>query len=125
MIKKLAFLEIVVADFPRALDWYTKIMGFEVDGEEVENESGRWCQLKTQSGDNRLALWKPSWTPGQEKALYSFIPVFEVDNLEQLVACLKAKKVLFLEGIRQMPSYRITTIVDPERNRLQLFEPIP
>jgi len=123
MIKKLAFLEIVVDDFNRALEWYTKTLGFDLCGEITEGESGLWCQLKTKEGDNRLALWKPNWKPRKEKDFYSFIPVFEISNLDMFVLDLKTKEVTFLEEIRQAETYRITTIVDPEGNRLQLFEP--
>ena len=123
MIEKLAFLEVVVEDFERALEWYTKTIGFEICGEIIENSDGRWCLLKTKDGDNRLALWKPSgWTPYQEKKdRYSFVPVFQVANLDECVTRLKEKEVTFLEGIREKERYHITTIVDPEQNRLQLF----
>ncbi len=123
MINKLAFLEIVVKDFDQAFEWYTQVLGLEIDGQMIENEDGLWCQLKTLTGDNRLALWKPGWAPDQKKDLYSLVPVFEVIGLDALVRDLETKKVTFLESVREMPSYRITTIADPEGNRLQLFEP--
>lgn len=82
MIKKLAFLEIVVEDFDRMLAWYTEVLGLEPDGALVSNNAGRWCRLKTPTGDNRIALWQPNWKPNQDKERYSSIPVFEVDGLE-------------------------------------------
>ncbi len=123
MIKKLAYLEIVVIDFERAVEWYTKILGLELDGEIAKEQSGLWCQLKTQTGDKRLALWQPVWIPSQEKNLDSLIPICEVAELDEIVADLKPNGVKFLEEIRQMVNYRITTIADLEGNRLQLFEP--
>lgn len=124
MIKSLAFFEIVVQNFGQALEWYTKILGLELCGKVTENEDGPWCQLQTQTGDKHLALWQANWKPSEAgKTLYSSIPVFEVVDLDKFYLELSAKGVIFLENIRTRPGYRITTIADPEGNRLQLFEP--
>ncbi|MFH1235331.1 MAG: VOC family protein [Parcubacteria group bacterium] len=123
MIQRLAFVEVVVRDFDAALAWYTKVLGFKLSGAITSNEDGRWCQLVTTEGDDRLALWRPSWTPNLEgKSQPSFIPVFAVHDLRTLVDRLAADQVTLLEGIRERADYRITTIADPEGNRLQLFE---
>lgn len=123
MIRRLAFLEIVVKDFDAALEWYTRILGFELSGEIISNEDGRWCQLVTFEGDDRLALWQPPWTPDPNKEVHpSIIPVFAVHDLCAFVDRLAVNNVRLLEGIRERAGYRITTIADPEGNRLQLFE---
>jgi len=125
VIKNLAFLEIIVCNFDRALDWYTKILGFKLSGEIVENQDGRWCRLETETGDKRLALWQPpSKSISDKHADSSFVPVFEVENLHALVVQLAIRGVSTLEDIRERAGYRITTIADPEGHKLQLFEVI-
>jgi hypothetical protein len=124
MIRKLAFLEIVVKeDLDRMLKWYTQILGFEIFGEKVENEDGAWCQLATKTGDTQLSLWKPSfqWF-NQNKKTVTCIPVFEVDDLDATVLELTIKGVMFCENTRRRRKYRITTLLDPENNKLQLYE---
>ena len=123
MIHHLAFLEIVVNDIDMAIDWYTRILGFKPLGEIISNEDGRWCQLTTFSGDDHLALWQPPWTPNFDGKIHpSFVPVFAVHDLGKLVDQLAVSNVTILEGIRERVGYRITTIADPEGNKLQLFE---
>lgn len=124
MIHRLAFVEVVVKDIDTAIEWYSRILGF-IPKKITSNEDGRWCQLETSSGDNRLALWQPLWTPNPEgKNHPSFIPVFAVNNLRKVVDQLKVNKVEILEDIRERVGYRITTIKDLEKNQLQLFEEI-
>lgn len=124
MIKRLAFIEIVVNNFETSLTWYTTILGFKLSGEIISNEDGRWCRLATEDGDDRLALWQPTQIQcSDEKEHSSFVPVFVVDDLQALVDLLLAiNPKTMLEGIRERDGYRITTIADPEKNRLQLIE---
>jgi len=122
MIRKLAFVEIVVNDFNRMLEWYKDNLGFTVS-QEVNNEDGRWCMLKTDEGDEHLALWqppKPVICNGSKTAF--FIPIFVVSDLLELVRDLRAKGVEITEDIRDRGAYRITTIKDTEKNEIQLVE---
>jgi len=127
MIRSLVFIEIVVNNFDMMLEWYTSILGFRLKGEIVSNEDGHWCQLMTSDGDGHLALWKPSdpsKTPDPSgKIRPSFFPIFEVQDLCSFVGRLKASGgVEMLEFIRERVEYRVMTIVDPEKNQLQLYE---
>lgn len=123
MITKLAFVEIIVNDFDQALEWYQDILGFELDSEIIENKDGMWCLLRTSTDDARVALWKPPYIADQcDKEAMPFQVVFEVEDLPKSAKSLSKKGVKFLEEIREMPKYRITTIEDIEGNQLQLYE---
>ncbi len=123
MIKNLAFVEVVVRDFDKMLRWYTEVLNFELSGEIVVNEDGKWCLLATASGDARFALWQPSQPNSFAGNIYSpFIPIFEVCILADFVCFLTEHGVDVLEEIRERGSYYITTIADPEGNVFQLFE---
>jgi len=122
MIKRLLYLEIAVRNLQKSIDWYSKILGFEVC-RRIENEDGPWCQMKTGSDDS-LALWQdPNGVPAQEHPnQQTFFPIFQVDNLPQVVQELSAKEANILEPIRERKGYKITTIADPDGNKLQLVE---
>ncbi|MEI6288694.1 MAG: VOC family protein [bacterium] len=122
MITGLAFLEIVVKNFDQALKWYTENLGLIVFGEIESCEDGHWCRFKTNDGCNSVALWQPNWVPNPQKEHPYFMPVLAVTNLYAMVNDLKRKGVVFTEGIRERPSYSITTLVDLEGNQLQLQE---
>lgn len=134
MIKGLAFVEIVVVDFNASLKWYTEVLGLQVhkdqDGKEeiISNEDGLFCQLETSSGkDTYMALWQPPTVSAVDSAAREhpvFYPIFAVKGLNEYVGRLRAAGVKFPEegDIRQRPDYRITTILDLERNKLQLYE---
>lgn len=142
MIQGLAFVEVVVEDFDAMIEWYTEVLGFK-HGEDKSNadRSECWQELLVAAEPNEaggtagvpgfMALWKPV-KPSQKpepdsRARPCFLPILRVRDIDSFVEHLRrvekstGKKIL-LEEVRDRGSFFITTIVDLEGNRLQLYE---
>ena len=116
MLRNLDVVEILVKDWPAAVQWYTEKLALQVSNRDDDEQ---WCRLNFPEGGSALALW------GRSKAALSqgsrYLPIILVSDLEATVKELKKRGVKFQEGIRNERDYRITTLVDCEGNELQLI----
>lgn len=120
---KLCFLEIAVSDLDIAIAWYQRVLELRPVEPMLVNEDGRWIRLRSDDGDELIALWEPSsQTPAATKAQSNIIPIFSVSDLKHEVKRMHALSVLMTEDIRDRGSYLITTIIDCSGNLLQLHE---
>lgn len=88
MIKQLKFVSVPVSDQQRALDFYTRKIGFSILTDQQFGPGMRWIELGVNGGTG-IALFTP---PGHEARIGSFSGIsFEADNVEktykELVAC--------------------------------------
>lgn len=129
MLRKPDVVEIVVEDWPGAVQWYTEKLGFQIDDRDDDQQ---WCRLLFPEGDSALALWgkppdKPPLVRNSENQFIPIMPIIVVDDLEATVRKLDRRGVEFKEGIRCNSicgghiTFRITTFKDCEGNELQLI----
>ena len=88
MIRQVKFVSVPVADQQRALDFYTRKLGFSILTDQQMGPGMRWIELALNGGSG-IALFTP---PGHEGRIGSFSGIsFEADNVEktyqELVEC--------------------------------------
>ncbi|HMC56059.1 MAG TPA: VOC family protein [Gemmatimonadaceae bacterium] len=59
MIKAIKFVGIPVRDQDRALDFYTKKLGFSITTDQPFNDTQRWIELKIPGADTGVVLFTP------------------------------------------------------------------
>ena len=120
MLQKLDVVEILVKDWPVAIQWYTEKLGLQIHDRDDEQQ---WCRLLFPQGGSALALWGRS----PENRGDQYVPIILVDDLEATVKELAGRGVEFKEkirrgSIRDGKAFLITTLVDCEDNELQLID---
>ena len=91
MITQIKFASIPVADENRALDFYTKKLGFKVATDQEYGEGMRWIELKIGSAETRFVISKAM---GKEPGGFQPV-VFQTDNVQKTFDELKARGVEF------------------------------
>jgi len=117
MLKKVAFTMYPVENLARAREFYEKTLGLKVGNMAAGDQ---WVEYDLPGGGcfalTTLAEGvKPSANAGGSVA-------FEVDNIETLVADLKAKGVKIKLDIFHSPVCQMAIIQDPEGNALMLHQ---
>jgi len=99
MIKAIKFASIPVKDQDRALEFYTRKLGFRVITDAPFSGEQRWIELGIPRADTKLVLFT---APGQEKLIGGFMNVaFSTDDVEATAAELKARGVEFIQEPRK------------------------
>jgi len=60
VIKAIKFVNVPVADQDRALEFYTKRLGFVVATDQPFDDEQRWIELRIPSADTRIVLFTPA-----------------------------------------------------------------
>ena len=118
MFKKVAFTMYPVTDVPRARAFYEETLGLTA-GSVGSHGEGWWIEYDLPGG-GCLALTnftgdKPSDTSGGTVA-------FEVEDLDRLIADLKAKGVRFKSEVIHSPVCRMAVCLDSEGNAILLHQ---
>lgn len=119
-IRGIAYIQLVVEDWPIALEFYRDLVGLPVD-QLFEHE--QWASFDLEGV--RLVLYGGGVASDRPKGLdrNAFIPNFECERIEATVAELERRGVPFIAGVSETADgYKTATFVDPEGNRFQLFE---
>lgn len=117
MIKEIAFTAYPAKDVAGLRAWYEKTLGisfnrsYKQDGVEKYNEAN--------VGGGYFSVMTTEWS-GRDPGSASGI-VFEVDDLEKTVAELRSKG-LQVEDPFATPVCKITSLNDPEGNRISLHQ---
>lgn len=99
MIKKVKFASIPVRDQQRALEFYTRKLGFNVQTDQQWGPGMRWIELGVNGTGAGLVLFTP---PGQEDRIGAFTGIsLECDNVEKTYAELQARGVEFVQPPRK------------------------
>ncbi len=93
MITQVKFVSITVRDQDRALEFYTKKLGFKVATDQPYGEGMRWIELKIGGAETKVVLFSP---PGQEPGGFSPV-VWQSDNVQKTYEELKARGVEFTQ----------------------------
>ena len=122
MFDKLIYTTLFVRDQDKALDFYTKVLGFE---KRADNASpfGRFLGVALPGQDFMLVLWPG--TAGAPKAGGHAPGTFVVESRD----CRKAFETLKARGVEfdtaepiEQPWGRVVIGRDPDGNRLQIVE---
>jgi predicted enzyme related to lactoylglutathione lyase len=93
MIKGIKFVSVPVSDQDRALDFYTKKLGFSIITDQPFNDTQRWIELKIPGADTGLVLFRME---GDEKRIGSQQPMsFWTNNVQRTYDELISRGVEF------------------------------
>lgn len=100
--------------------WYKKHLGLPTDA------YGCTFKWKDTAGKEGTTQWSPMSkdTPYFEPSKSSFMMNFRVANLVELLAALKEEGVTIVGEIETYDYGKFGWILDPEGNKLELWEPI-
>lgn len=102
--------------------WYARHLGFQTDQYGTNFE---WRQA-----DHPDRKGFTQWSPFKADTTYfepspkPFMINFRVENLEALVPLLKAEGVTVLDDIESFDYGKFVHILDPEGNKIELWEPV-
>ncbi len=102
--------------------WYAKNLGL------VTNEYGSVFEFRTGADPDKKGYL--NWSPMEEKTTYfqpsekQFMINYRVENIEELVEELKANGVTICDEIESYEYGKFVHILDPENNKIELWEPI-
>ena len=122
MINCVGTVSLFVNDQDRAKDFYTRILGFELrqDAPLYPGAANRWVAVAPKGAETEVTLYLPdeNWehyrqTVGKSQAL-----TFNVQDMNALVADLKAKGVSFTQEPEPQPWGTYAMIRDSEGNVL-------
>ncbi len=103
-------------------EWYNKNLGL------VTNEYGSLFEFRQSDNPDKKGFLQ--WSPFEEKTKYfepsqkEFMINFRVENIEELVAELKSAGVDVVDEIETYEYGKFVHIMDPEGNKLELWEPV-
>lgn len=106
---------------PKAIrNWYNQHLGLNT------NDYGASFMWKDENGNN----CSTQWSPFQEDTKYfqpsekEFMQNFRVENLEWLLAELKKEGVTIVGEMETYSYGKFAWILDPEGNKIELWEPL-
>jgi catechol 2,3-dioxygenase-like lactoylglutathione lyase family enzyme len=121
MIKAIKFASVPVRDQDRALEFYTKKLGFKVITDSPFNETQRWIELGLPRADTKLVLFT---APGQDAMIGGFMNVtFMADDVEQTAKELKGRGVEFVQEPQKADWGTAAIFKDIDGNRFVLSTP--
>jgi len=106
----------------KAKNWYRDNLGL------VTNEYGSLFEFRHADEPEQKGYLQ--WSPFQDDTKYfepsqkEFMINFRVENMEELVEELKANGVQVLDDIETYEYGKFVHIMDPEGNKIELWEPI-
>ena len=118
MFKKVAFTMYPVSDVARARKFYEETLGLKAGS--AGNQGERWWIEYDLPDGGCLAL--TNFTPDQPSAGAGGTIAFEVEDLDTLIADLKAKNVVFKGDVIHTPVCRMAVCLDSEGNSLLLHQ---
>ncbi|NML21387.1 VOC family protein [Pseudoflavitalea sp. G-6-1-2] len=108
-------------DPEKTKEWYQTHLGLETDPYGTRFE---WREA-VDSTKTGYTIWSPfsDKTKYFEPSTKDFMINYRVDNLEALVAELKKEGVTILDEIESYDYGKFVHILDPEGNKIELWEP--
>jgi predicted enzyme related to lactoylglutathione lyase len=118
MIKHIKFTSISVSDQDRALDFYTKKLGFMILTDQKFNEEQRWIELGISGAQTGLVLFTPE---GHESRIGTFTGIsFLCDDVQKTYEEYVAKGVEFKAPPKVEPWGASAVFKDPDGNQFVL-----
>jgi catechol 2,3-dioxygenase-like lactoylglutathione lyase family enzyme len=109
-------------DAPKLRDWYKEHLGLEVTDWGGAIFNWRQAEDPEQKG---LTVWSifPSTSTYLDPSDKPFMINYRVENLDQLLAQLRSEGVVVEDKIVEEFNGRFAWIMDPDGNRVELWEP--
>jgi predicted enzyme related to lactoylglutathione lyase len=130
MDAKITQFTLVVKDQSKALEFYTKRVGFEKKTDFTPPGGYRWVTVGPRGQDMELALfqagtqdanhWSSSWKPGNNPPI-----VMQVDDVQKMAADLKSWGIRFIQEPQEYAWGVSATFADPDGNMLSINQPPP
>jgi catechol 2,3-dioxygenase-like lactoylglutathione lyase family enzyme len=121
MIKAIKFASVPVRDQDRALEFYTKKLGFKVITDSRFDGTQRWIELGLPRADTKLVLFT---APGQDAMIGGFMNVtFMADDVEATAKELKGRGVEFEQDPQKADWGTAAIFKDIDGNRFVLSTP--
>jgi len=121
MIKAMKFVGVPVSDQDKALEFYTKKLGFRVITDQPMGPGQRWIEIGIGSNGTGLALFTPE---GQEDRIGTFTGIaFTADDVPGTWKELTGKGVKFTQPPKKESWGTSSIFVDPDGNQFVLGSP--
>lgn len=119
MIKAMKFVGVPVSDQDRALEFYTKKLGFRIITDQPMGPGQRWIEIAVgRNGSSGLALFTP---PGHESRIGTFTGIsFVADDVKATWKELAAKGVRFVQEPKEADWGTSAIFADPDGNQFVL-----
>jgi lactoylglutathione lyase len=118
MITGVKLIGVCVRDQQRALDFFTRQLGFEVLSDVPMGPEARWIEVAPPGYPTHLALWTP---PGLEDRIGTFSQVvFRCDDIQKTFRELREAGVTFTQEPKEQPGGTMGQFVDPDGNTFVL-----
>lgn len=110
------------ADPVRIREWYSNNLGLET------NEYGSMFEFRKSDEPEKKAYLQ--WSPFADETDYfspskkDFMINYRVENIEELVKELRSNGVTILDSIETYEYGKFVHIIDPEGNKIELWEPV-
>ncbi|MEM1263531.1 MAG: VOC family protein [Pseudomonadota bacterium] len=124
---KIKMTAIPVDDQQKALDFYTKVLGFEKK-QDIPMGEFRWLSVIAPEGNDTELSLEPNVNPAskafQESLLEQGIPMtgFEVDDMDAEFERLKAQNVVFTTDPKDAGPVRMAVFLDTCGNLIQIYQ---
>jgi catechol 2,3-dioxygenase-like lactoylglutathione lyase family enzyme len=118
MLKKVAFTMYPIQDATRARDFYENKLGLRLGSHG--NQGDKWWIEYDLPGGGCMAL--TNFTGEQPSANAGGTIAFEVEDLDKLIADLKAQDVEFRSDVIHGPHCRMAVCLDSEGNSILLHQ---
>jgi len=125
MLGKIVYAAVYVTDQDRALDFYTRVLGFEKRADSLAAGAPpggpRFLAVGAEGQDFLLVLWPG--TPGRGEPVQGRVPAtytIETADCRKAVETLESRGVKFEGGVLELPFGYLAIFQDPDGNRLQL-----
>jgi predicted enzyme related to lactoylglutathione lyase len=111
-------------DAPKLRDWYKEHLG--VDVTEWGGAIFNWREAEDPEKKG-LTVWSifPSTSKYLDPSTKPFMINYRVENLDELIAQLREEGVVVEDKIMEEENGRFTWVMDPDGNRIELWEPAP
>jgi catechol 2,3-dioxygenase-like lactoylglutathione lyase family enzyme len=118
MIKAIKFVGVPVSDQQRALDFYTKVLGFRVITDQPFDDEQRWIELGVGRSGTGIALFTPK---GHEDRVGTFTGIsFVADDVMATCRELAARGVRFTQEPVEADWGTSAVFADPDGNQFVL-----
>lgn len=124
MITKVANVSLFVNDQDAAKDFYTNVLGFELRGDSMFSDTGRWLAVAPKGAETEVILYKPdeNWSHYAGVIGKSQAMTFNVTDLRGYLDTLKGRGVQVVMEPDVQPWGTFAMILDHEGNALLLVE---
>ncbi len=118
---EIVYISQMVRDQDKAVDYYTRVLGFEKRVDSPNPGAVRFVTVAPQGQSFQLVLWPGK--PGTPEPAYGRVPAtvtLETPDCKKAYEELKARGVAFETEVLEFPWGWVAIFQDPDGNRLQI-----